>query len=103
MGVGSTSPNPQSTRRVVAFFPPGRPEINVNVVCTNVGADYQKMGSFGRATQSEFDKACAVKCGEERRQQPPHSSQPALFPPAAHTPISTTAAPAPTRILRQRL
>ena len=45
--LGDTSPNPQSTRKVVAFYPPGQPEINVNVVATALGADYPKMGSFG--------------------------------------------------------
>ena len=28
MAEGTTSPNPQSTRRVVAFYPPGSPEVN---------------------------------------------------------------------------
>ena len=28
LATGLTSPNPQSTRRVVAFYPPGKPEIN---------------------------------------------------------------------------
>ena len=44
---GVTSDNPQSTRRVVAFYPPDQPEINVSVVATSLGADYPKMGSFG--------------------------------------------------------
>ena len=39
--------NPTATRQVVAFYPPGDATTNVSVVCTQVGADYQKMGSFG--------------------------------------------------------
>lgn len=39
-----------ATRRVVAFFPKSSDEfkdINVTVVCTNIAADFTKMGSFG--------------------------------------------------------
>jgi len=42
-----------ATRRVVAFFPKDSDaSINVTVVCTNVSADFTKMGSFG--TPYEF-------------------------------------------------
>mmetsp|Transcript_34461 Transcript_34461/g.64909 ORF Transcript_34461/g.64909 Transcript_34461/m.64909 type:complete len:208 (-) Transcript_34461:183-806(-) len=37
------------TRRVVAFFPTGKPDTNVTVVVTNVAADFTKLGSFGNA------------------------------------------------------
>lgn len=33
MATGTTSPNPQSTRRVVAFYPPSSPEINGARTC----------------------------------------------------------------------
>jgi hypothetical protein len=59
---GVTSNNPQSTRRVVAFYPPDQPEINVSVVATSLGADYPKMGSFG--TPDEF--AYGVAAGMTR-------------------------------------
>ncbi|GBG65637.1 hypothetical protein CBR_g51937 [Chara braunii] len=36
-------------RRVIAFFPEGDTETNVNVVVTNVGADFTGLGSFGTA------------------------------------------------------
>jgi len=134
MALGTTSPNPQSTRRVVAFYPLGSPEINgawlksrgtgralprgavflatlarrqlrrhsqaaapasrprtrcaralsrplasyaphsrplacpcprsdaVNVVCTSLGADYTKMGSFGDA----YDFGYGVAAGMTR-------------------------------------
>lgn len=52
LGVG-TAEGSAATRRVVAFFPEGSAAaINVTVVCTNVGADFTKMGSFG--TPYEF-------------------------------------------------
>ena len=41
---GVTKSDPRSARRVVAFYPPNEPDINVNVVATSVGADYPKMG-----------------------------------------------------------
>lgn len=42
-----------ATRRVVAFFPKSSDAaVNVTVVCTNVAADFTKMGSFG--TPYEF-------------------------------------------------
>lgn len=58
--LGDTSPNPQSTRKVVAFYPPGQPEINVNVVATALGADYPKMGSFGSPDEFAFGVAAGM-------------------------------------------
>ena len=56
--------NPQSTRRVVAFYPPDQPEINVSVVATSLGADYPKMGSFG--SPDEFATAPPRRPGRPR-------------------------------------
>jgi hypothetical protein len=58
--LGDTSPNPQSTRKVVAFYPQGQPEINVNVVATALGADYPKMGSFGSPDEFAFGVAAGM-------------------------------------------
>ena len=57
---GVTSENPQSTRRVVAFYPPGSPGINVNVVATSLGADYPKLGSFGSPDEFAFGVAAGM-------------------------------------------
>jgi len=47
LGVGSATGS-AAERRVVAFFPKGSDgSFNVTVVCTNVGSDFTKMGSFG--------------------------------------------------------
>jgi len=54
MATGAAPANSQSTRRVVAFYPAGSPEINVNVVVTSLGADFTKMGSFGSADEFAF-------------------------------------------------
>lgn len=37
------------TRRVLAFYPPGSPAANVNVVVTTLGGDFTGLGSFGTA------------------------------------------------------
>ena len=58
--LGDTSPNPQSTRKVIAFYPPGQPEINVNVVATALGADYPKMGSFGSPDEFAYGVAAGM-------------------------------------------
>ena len=60
MALGDTSPNPQSTRKVVAFYPPGDLDVNVNVVATSVGADYQRMGSFGSADEFAYGVAAGM-------------------------------------------
>ena len=57
---GVTSDNPQSTRRVVAFYPPDQPEINVSVVATSLGADYPKMGSFGSPDEFAYGVAAGM-------------------------------------------
>eukprot|EP00898_Chlorokybus_atmophyticus_P004056 jgi/Chlat1/4651/Chrsp3S05603 len=36
-------------RRVLAFYPPGDMDTNINIIVTGVGADFQNMGSFGTA------------------------------------------------------
>jgi hypothetical protein len=58
--IGTTDDNPQSSRRVTAYFPPGDPDINVNVVCTALGADYPKMGSFGSPDEFAFGVAAGM-------------------------------------------
>ena len=58
--LGDTSPNPQSTRKVIAFYPPGQPDINVNVVATALGADYPKMGSFGSPDEFAYGVAAGM-------------------------------------------
>ena len=57
---GVTSEDPRSTRRVVAFYPPDQPEINVNVVATSLGADYPKMGSFGSPDEFAYGVAAGM-------------------------------------------
>jgi len=58
--LGDTSPDPRSSRAVVAFYPPGDPDVNVNVVATALGADYQRMGSFGSADDFAFGVAAGM-------------------------------------------
>ena len=81
--LGDTSPNPQSTRKVIAFYPPGQPDINVNVVATALGADYPKMGSFG--SPDEFAYGVAAGMTRPKPRQGPRGRK--------RTSISTCSAP----------
>lgn len=54
-GEGDLTPNTNrfsntaGMSRVVGFAPPGRPDVNISVTITNIGADYTALGSFGNA------------------------------------------------------
>lgn len=48
-GTNASGTGPTATRRTVAWYEPGNPSTYITVVCTNVGADYTSLGSFGNA------------------------------------------------------
>jgi len=48
-GTNAPGTGPTATRRTVAWYEPGNPSTYITVVCTNVGADYTSLGSFGNA------------------------------------------------------
>ena len=73
--LGDTSPDPRSSRAVVAFYPPGDPDVNVNVVATALGDTTHAFiagTNYSFGANGTYPATYGVDCGAHDLSLPPY-------------------------------